>query len=1052
MIKQSKLRYQKGASDKVYEVDLCEVGPDQYVVNFRYGRYGTALRDGTKTVASLPLEQAQLVFDKLVTSKTKKRYQVVSAELSTAPTSSDPRAQAVLNRLHNALDPNVPLASIHWSLTRVIWRAGELKIKEATPLLLKLLGKGDKPLHDYCVVWSLGWCGDETVLPTLESLYRARRTPDMVRRISAEAMLKLGDEQANAIFRAELISQLPAELRTLTESGPAAEFAVALSAYLKPDQPEQIAVLDNLYRIDNEHVRPVLLDALATIPFEPNYFRAIRHIFKAAEYRHDGQVFGLIAYRIDKNGATFRKTYAPLSANRKNMWVRRRKGGYIKDAAKNIKSNTAKLAYGERTRTYFRRRVWRTMYKLGKLNDPAYVKMAVGVLAPYSDADSKASTSYFLGWDYENRKYVRLYWSKFANNWAFNHVLYLNSPRYAPKYKPLAWYCRLDRTQTPEPPTSREEAFPQLWKENPVGLLHLIAESDCLPVQEFAVLALRDCKAFCEGLDVEAVTMIVSRPYETTARLGFELALTRYQRYNPNHALVLALANCVIAEGRQQAHEWIDENRSRFIKDSDFIVAIVISPHADTRQFARTMLRSAIISDSVAQSLIARFVAYLIGLDSTQTEAAQDIAQTIQDSFSRQLRRIGLEIVFDLLAHPILAVQELGANILLNHDTRANDLPEGIITSLMESPHVSIRAVGLQLFGQLSDYTLLKQERLIVSFAMHALSDVRTAIRPVVQRLCRSNHRFSARLSGLFLTALLQLEPHDGVHSSLVTLLREDVGSAWLDDATPETVWTLLHAPSSTAHELGGHILQTKIERDSYWAEQITTEQIIELAEYEVAMVHQAAQAIFVSVINRFRSLTNSDHFSELAIAVRLLDGKWDDTRQFWFDTFREQLTAEDFSPGILVSICDSVRPDVQQFGRELITKYFAEDAGQEYLLKLSEHPTADLQLFATNFLERYAADNPARLAELQPYFVSVLARVNKARVAKDRVLNFLTVEAQKDVESARIVAQILERQSLTIAIGDKAKTIETMLAIQQIYPDITLPIQTKEPEVRYAV
>jgi hypothetical protein len=37
LIKQTRLVFVEGKSDKVYEVDLCEVGANQFVVNFRYG-------------------------------------------------------------------------------------------------------------------------------------------------------------------------------------------------------------------------------------------------------------------------------------------------------------------------------------------------------------------------------------------------------------------------------------------------------------------------------------------------------------------------------------------------------------------------------------------------------------------------------------------------------------------------------------------------------------------------------------------------------------------------------------------------------------------------------------------------------------------------------------------------------------------------------------------------------------------------------------------------------------------------------------------------------
>jgi hypothetical protein len=85
-------------------------------------------------------------------------------------------------------------------------------------------------------------------------------------------------------------------------------------------------------------------------------------------------------------------------------------------------------------------------------------------------------------------------------------------------------------------------------------------------------------------------------------------------------------------------------------------------------------------------------------------------------------------------------------------------------------------------------------------------------------------------------------------------------------------------------------------------------------------------------------------------------------------------------------------------------------------------------------------------------YFTSVLSRVNKARVAKARVLAFLTSEAQKSEEAARVVAGILARQSATVAVGLKASAIEAMLAIRRAYPDIPLPLDIKPAEVRRAV
>ena len=57
LIEQVTLYFKQGNSDKVYEVDLCEVSAGAFVVNFRFGRRDGALKDGSKTV--VPLDETK---------------------------------------------------------------------------------------------------------------------------------------------------------------------------------------------------------------------------------------------------------------------------------------------------------------------------------------------------------------------------------------------------------------------------------------------------------------------------------------------------------------------------------------------------------------------------------------------------------------------------------------------------------------------------------------------------------------------------------------------------------------------------------------------------------------------------------------------------------------------------------------------------------------------------------------------------------------------------------------------------------------------------------
>ena len=79
LLKQSFLYFKEGNSDKVYEIGLCDIGNEKYVVNFRYGKRGIQWKEGSKTPVPVALAEAEKVFDTVETEKLQKAY-------STSPT------------------------------------------------------------------------------------------------------------------------------------------------------------------------------------------------------------------------------------------------------------------------------------------------------------------------------------------------------------------------------------------------------------------------------------------------------------------------------------------------------------------------------------------------------------------------------------------------------------------------------------------------------------------------------------------------------------------------------------------------------------------------------------------------------------------------------------------------------------------------------------------------------------------------------------------------------------------------------------------------------
>ena len=97
------LRLKNGSSDKVYNAALTQEG-DGWTVTFSYGRYGSALKPGSKTATPVPYEKAKPIYDKLVTSKTSKGYSPDGDGVAFSGTEHAGRVTGFQPQLLNAVD------------------------------------------------------------------------------------------------------------------------------------------------------------------------------------------------------------------------------------------------------------------------------------------------------------------------------------------------------------------------------------------------------------------------------------------------------------------------------------------------------------------------------------------------------------------------------------------------------------------------------------------------------------------------------------------------------------------------------------------------------------------------------------------------------------------------------------------------------------------------------------------------------------------------------------------------------------------------------------
>lgn len=1036
-IRQTSLYMKDGRYEKIFHVELCLVSDNEYLVNFRFGRLGGRLQDGTKTIFPVDLPTAETVYDKLIGEKLGKGY-IRREDLAQAkvPETHEPRPKSgkleddLLNRLALARDGKY---TGNWKLSRVIWRAGELKLAEAFPCLIDLAGHGDD-MQKYCVAWAIGRCAGENSPRRERAIavlveYHTGAYSDAVRRIAAEGICRLQKSEHKEEFVRHLVGSLPAELGKAVSEDSYEAVRDKLNEYLFKLKTASNEYLATLYLISQErpNARRALVEALAGIPFKPNFFKPVRHIYKAAEFREDAEVCGLLSHRFEKTAPFYTET----------PYGRSYVGNRYVNTKKEKKKKDPEIAWSDRTRNHFRKRAVRMLKRTGRAGDPKYTEMAGGILLPFTDGD--AGKPYYLsGHTYDSDwQYVgswTTHYDAYSEYLAFNFILYGNSPRYELKPGAKSWSCRQSWEPGNPVPETREESFPELWDAAPSELLNLLDKSRCLPVHEFAVKAFGSLPDFENHAGVEHIIFMLERPYGITNRLGLELAEKKYSQHDPDKSLVSAMIRASLEEARNTAKKWIEQNPRFFVGDTEFACGLIVSRHKDVRDWTRSLVSGHHFAGSDAEALIARVVSDLMALapEDGADDLARDAGEILLIGCPDALKEIGPDILSDMISHPLSEVRLFAGKVLLRR--RAEEIPEKLLSALLGASSEPVRAIGVQILGKWPDSKLLERRSILIGFCISEFESVRRAVKPIVGRLAAANSEFAEETVGLLYSAFLFKESAEGVHDDLFSLFTGELAGA-LAVIDRKTGWRMLRSKHPRANSLGLFLFEKCFD-----ISELTIREAVEMANHEMLGIRKFARDHYQNNVGTIKE--------EKKDALGILDSDWDDTRLFAFDFFRNRFESGDWTPELLVGLCDSVREDVRAFGREMITAFFEEARGSEYLLKLSQHPSADLQLFASNWLERYASDDIDKITQLEPYFTTVLSQVNRARVAKTRVLAFLGKEALKNENAARVAVRILTRMSLTIAKGDKAACIETLLEIYKRYPDIETPIEVRPVRV----
>jgi hypothetical protein len=584
--------------------------------------------------------------------------------------------------------------------------------------------------------------------------------------------------------------------------------------------------------------------------------------------------------------------------------------------------------------------------------------------------------------------------------------------------------------------------FLHLWNRLPQSYVQLLMDAQFDEIHEFAQGGLISHPQWNEikaKLDKQACKKLLLSSFEIPAAFGLQLTIEKFAGKQADLDLVIAMLNSRNAGARSKGKEWTAQYQQHYLQQSDFIKDLIFAADADIAVWAKGLIKNGNLSRDVKNVVVGKSLAHMMAFTVMNNDTEQLIkraSDTLLELFDEEIQQVPLTVITDLLQHEVPPVLIFGLSLLRRKRQPAGlqELSKSLLFGLLQHAYAPVRDMGVALLNDMPEEILLQYGDEIIASITSPYENVRRGLTSAIARMAKKDTRFGERAADLLMPYLLRKETSDGLHDDISALLCNELNN-YLQNANKELALNLLYGNYNAAQNVGIVILEKYTD-----PAQLTLPQVIALGAHENLNVRQWCWKFYNEQVPRIKY--------EKDVAVKLLDSKWKDTRQFAMQFFREQFNAEDWTPEALIALADSVKPDIEAYGRELITKFFTGDQGANYLLKLSQHPSENMQLFATNYLERYAADDIEKIQSLEFYFRSVLTRVNKSRIAKNRLYHFLLVEGRKSEAAAKVVGAILTDVSAIAAIGDKAKCIEVLLQLRSLY-EVDTPLVVKEIEVR---
>ncbi|MFK7758067.1 MAG: WGR domain-containing protein [Flavobacteriales bacterium] len=1014
-IREARLYFKDDKSDKVYQVDLCSVEDNLYTVLFRYGKRGSTLREGTKTIFPVAEEEALKIFNDLVLSKTKKGYKYQGAEAETpAPdyTTQKNGEQSIAEKtIINYLSSNS--YDRDWPVSRVLWRAGELKIQDAAPHILKHVNSTHF-IEQYSAIWALGRCSTKLALDELYKVWDS--TTDLrIKRIAAKVLLSVDEAAGKRIVKA-INESLPFNLTEQLASLDEEKIYQSISEYIKFPNVQTSETLVSLYLLVefNMGLERALLRAIENLDTRLNTFKALRQLYKLAEFdcRYDylamcAKVMGLKSSNYSSSGY--------------GVWI---EGKYV-NISENKASHNTVLSFSSKTKNYFAKRTLRNLKKAGSDAPLDYIKLATEILLSVSDEKDGERAFKLSFYDYtDGWKLVDRWFPKYHHFTAYNQIIFGASER-VDTLNHSAFSFVIGQQPLSETVALREDYLPHLWNDSPQEIFKLLGAAQVVEVNDFALKVFQANSKFEALLTESDLVSILKSSYDVTSAYFVKVIRSKYLLSQPSFELIVGLLDSEFTDSIDLGTNYLKKHiASQEVNASQFSRLISLG---------RTPVIEFITDNSRDFSNVEPLVfSQLLDLISSDEKYGEEFfTSLIRLIKTDQLRRIFAQLKSSDLEHFIASdrsiIVELGITLILVNEMPTHELAAEHIESILNSSHQNIRAAGMELLLEFPESYLEEKETLLVSFIFSEYSEVREKVKPLITRLVQENEDLRKDIFIQLISAISEIETVEGIHQSHIELLNESFK-------------TLLKSISIAAEK---DLLLSSVDASQKLGEQLYHElnfyekfQLADWVELKNSDVYEVRKDII-----KFYKANSILVLENMETALLSIESKWADLRDELLAWFLENTSAENWTLELILQVIDSPNEDSQAFGRSVITRVFSAEKGKQLMIHLSEHPSRSMMLFNSNYLNLHAKGNEDVVLQLKHYFKAILYAVNEGAASKKRVFAFLRQEILGSKKVAEMTLEIINDLLKIQAKGDKSRTIDLALEINEYYSDLELPV-----------